>query len=97
MTKPLDTKTALKMLILRHPDWTTDDLLAELAALGFELPTRFLVSETRSRFKDDLRFLKQAGVIDDARLTVPLHPELKRRPRKWKLGKKHYAAGSRDD
>ena len=63
MTKHLDTKTALKMLILRHPDWSTDDLMAELAELNFPVPTRFCVSCLRSRFKDDLRFLKQAGVL----------------------------------
>ena len=54
---------AAKMLILRHPNWSVDDLLDELAALGFELPSRFLASEIRSRFKR-LSFLVEAGVID---------------------------------
>ena len=39
MTKRLDTKTALMWLILRHPSWTTDDLMAELRC------TRFLCAE----------------------------------------------------
>ena len=81
----LDTKTAIKMLILRHPDWSTDDLMAELAELDFFVPTRFFVSCLKTKFKDDLRFLKEVGVIDDARPTAPLHPELQHRPHK-----KHY-------
>ena len=66
--------------VLRHPDWSTDDVMAELADLGFELPSRFLASEIRSRFKADLKFLIEIGAIDaDARPTAPLHPDLKRR------------------
>lgn len=82
MRKPLGTKDAIMMLTLRHPDWSTDDLLAEISALNLFLPTRFFVSQTKLTFKSNLKFLKQAGVIDaDARPTGPLHPDLIRKPK----------------
>ena len=87
-------------LILRHPDWSSDDLLVELSALNFEIPTRFLVSCVKLTFKANLKFLKQVGVIDaDARPRAPLHPDLIRRPRKSQPKNppyKHYYGGKDD-
>ena len=90
-------------LVLRHPDWSSDDLLAELSALNFELPTRFFVSSVKLTFKANLKFLKQVGVIDaDAFPTGPLHPDLVHRPKlkskpKPKLKPyRHYYSGKDD-
>ena len=84
MTKRLDTKTALMWLILRHPSWTTDDLMAELGALDFFVPSRFLVSSIRRQFKEHLKFLTEVGVVDpDVHVRLPRG--LRRRPRKLQL------------
>ena len=42
----LNTKTALKWLILRHPDWSADDLMAELENSTFEVPTHFASAQS---------------------------------------------------
>ena len=73
MTKRLDSKTALMWLILRHPGWSVDDLMAELGPLGFEVPTRILVSSIRTRFKEHLRFLTEVGMVDaDVHVRLPV-------------------------
>ncbi len=92
------------MLMLHHPKWSTDDVLAELASLGFELPTRLLVSSVKSHFKASLKVLIEAGVIDpDPQPTAPLHPDLRRKEvRKVRrtdptdLPYKHYYGGKDD-
>jgi hypothetical protein len=80
MTKHLTIKEAVMSLVLLHPDWTSDQIMIELAELNFDLPTRFFVSSVKLRFKADLKFLIKAGVIDpDPRPTGPLHPDLRRK------------------
>ena len=92
------------MLVFRHPEWTADQIIVELVALGFDRPTSFLVSSIKSRFRADLKFLILAGVIDpDARPTGPLHPDLRkpkqkkcRRPDPPDLPYHHYYGGKDD-
>jgi hypothetical protein len=52
----LSVTEAVMRLMLRHPGWTPDDLLAELAELNFDPPTRFLVCTVRSSFLAALKW-----------------------------------------
>ena len=88
------------MLTLRHPDWTTDQILDELADLDFDTPTRFYVSHVKLTFKANLKFLRREGYVI-GRPTGRLHPDLKpkkkrRRPDPPDLPYHHYYGGKDD-
>lgn len=104
MAKHLMTKEAIIRLMLRHPDWTTDDLLAELIALDFPEPTRLLVRSYRDNFNTVLKCLRAEGYVIDTPPGKPPHPDLIRKPKRKRKPKpepetlpfRHWAVGSSD-
>jgi hypothetical protein len=66
------TLNVIRTLILLNEAITVDELIAQLAALGINPPTRFAVGMHRRSFLDVLKLLRGFDLLKDKRPPVPL-------------------------
>ena len=92
----LTVMDAIKFLSLHDPDLTNEQVQQRLGWLGLESCTTFLISSIRRSFRDDMRFLKRVGMLNDVEPVIP--SRIRRlKPPKEELFRYHYGRQSKDD
>jgi hypothetical protein len=97
MTKTLTPKDAVRYLMLHDPDLTSKQLQDRLKWLGLPELTTFTISNFRRSFREDLNFLKRAGMLRNREPVIPdlirnLKPPEDEPPLRY-----HFGRQSRDD
>ena len=60
-----EQKTAIKLMLLKDPSMSVDDLEQALRREGYDpTPTRLAIASIRSEFRDTLKLLKREGRIE---------------------------------
>lgn len=73
-------KEVVMTLVYLHPDWRVADIRDKVEELGYDRPSRLLISYLRKEFLASLKFLVERGLVDpDARPKGD--PDLRRKPR----------------
>jgi hypothetical protein len=94
--RPLTSKDAIRYLTLMDADLTNEEIQQRLGWLGLESCTTFLISCTRKSFRDDVRFLRRVGMLNDREPVIPSRIRRLRPPDDEPV-RYHYGRQSGDD
>ena len=95
--RPLTVSDAIRYLTLMDPDLTNEQVQQRLEWLGLESCTTFLISCVRKSFRDDVRFLKRIGMLNDRKPVIPSRLRRLKPPEDEPAPRYHYGRQSRDD
>lgn len=62
--KGTSMRRALKMIVVKKPKITTDDLIEQLEKKGFKSPSKLTVTSIRADTRDTMKVLAEAGLLD---------------------------------
>ena len=91
------TLLLIKFLSLHDPDLTNEQVQQRLGWLGLESCTTFLISSVRRSFRDDMRFLKRIGMLNDVEPVIPSRIRRLEPPAEEPAPRYHHRRQSRDD
>ena len=92
----LTVMDAIKFLSLHDPDLSNEEVQQRLGWLGLESCTTFLISSIRRSFRDDMRFLKRVGMLNDVEPVIPSRIRRLKPPAEEPV-RYHYGRQSRDE
>ena len=65
MLRPLDFKTAIMLMVWQDESLKADQIADWLDRLDLPVPTSFCINSIKQRFRADLRFLRDQGLLSD--------------------------------
>jgi len=60
--KKISARRELKLMVVKQPQITTDEIIARLEKKGYTPPSRITVTTTRSETRDTMRVIKASGI-----------------------------------
>ena len=96
-TRLLTSKDAIRFLTLMDADLTPAQIQQRLVWLGLPECTTFLISSIRRQFRDDVRFLRRIGMLNDREPLIPSRIRRLKPPEDEPIPRYHYGRQSKDD